>query len=279
MGGTTTAVGERASDAPLPATGRPGASAPGRRLAGGAAEMVLLRTGQFGDEHSNEVEAAESRSDVGGHYLLLVEQREAGADTMRQAPARQVLIDAAALAEQCPRWRHFCFRTIAADHGLAAVVRSHLATLVDQAAHIDQAAADSMNAVTVGLVAALLNSLDAASDREPAGLPAYHRRRIKEFVLNNLCNPLLDVDMIASAVGLSTRYVHHLFADEPVSLMQWIITKRLTHCRGQLVDHRRRHWKISQIAYGAGFNDLAHFSRSFRKHFNVSPSQLRAGAG
>jgi AraC family transcriptional regulator, positive regulator of tynA and feaB len=187
-------------------------------------------------------------------------------------------IDVAALADHCPRWRQFAFRPIAADQGLAAVVRSHLTTLAAQSANIDPAAAISMASTTVGLVAALLNSLDCRAAREPASLPAYHRKRIKEFILNNLCDPNLDVDRVAEAVGLSVRYIHHLFAAEPASLMQWIITKRLVHCHGQLVDQKRRHWKISQIAYDAGFNDLAHFSRSFRKHFNVSPSQARSGA-
>jgi len=35
--------------------------------------------------------------------------------------------------------------------------------------------------------------------------------------------------------------------------------------------------QISQIAYAWGFNDQAHFSRTFRKHFSVSPRHLRAG--
>jgi AraC-like DNA-binding protein len=32
---------------------------------------------------------------------------------------------------------------------------------------------------------------------------------------------------------------------------------------------------ISDIAYGKGFNDSAHFSRAFRGKFGISPSALR----
>ena len=34
---------------------------------------------------------------------------------------------------------------------------------------------------------------------------------------------------------------------------------------------------VSHIAYDCGFSDIAHFSRSFKSHFGVSPSQYRAG--
>jgi AraC-like DNA-binding protein len=211
------------------------------------------------------------------YSLLLIDTRETAGQGGRPMSAyASVMLEQSALAEQCPRWRQFALHPIAADNGLAAVVRSHVAMVAEQAANIDTAAASSMAPVTIGLVAALLNSLDSQVTTEPTNLPAYHRKRIKEFVLNNLCNPLLDVDMVANGVGLSARYIHQLFEDEPTSLMQWIITKRLLHCRGLLVDQKRRHWKISQIAYDAGFNDLAHFSRSFRKHFDISPSQARA---
>jgi AraC family transcriptional activator of tynA and feaB len=209
-----------------------------------------------------------------GWFLVLVEAEA----SEKMASGARVPIAAAALAERCPRWRQFAFRPIAADEGLGAVVRNHLTTLAAQAANIDPSAVATMAAMTAGLVAALLNSLDSRLAEAPVTLPTFHRRRIKEFVLDNLCDPALDIDMVSAAVGLSPRYIHQLFASEPTSLMQWIITKRLIHCHHQLVDHKRRNWKISQIAFDAGFNDLAHFSRSFRKHFNLSPSQARSAA-
>jgi AraC-like DNA-binding protein len=256
-----------------------GVAGPARRTVAAGARDLLVQIHQHDGAHLPGAADQEGASAAARYFLLLIDTGETAGQTGKSMPGQAgATLDQTALAEQCPRWRQFAFRPIAADQGLAAVVRSHIAMLAEQSANIDPAAAASMAPVTIGLVAALLNSLDVRAAAEPANLPAYHRRRIKEFVLNNLCNPMLDVDMVAEAVGLSTRYIHQLFENEPASLMQWIITKRLVHCRGLLVDQKRRHWKISQIAYDSGFNDLAHFSRSFRKFFNVSPSQARAGA-
>jgi AraC-like DNA-binding protein len=36
--------------------------------------------------------------------------------------------------------------------------------------------------------------------------------------------------------------------------------------------------RIADIAYEAGFSDLSHFNRSFRRHFGLTPSELRAQA-
>ncbi len=36
--------------------------------------------------------------------------------------------------------------------------------------------------------------------------------------------------------------------------------------------------RIADIAYEAGFSDLSHFNRSFRRHFGLTRSELRAQA-
>lgn len=101
------------------------------------------------------------------------------------------------------------------------------------------------------------------------------RERVRRFVRSQLCNPELNVEMIANAMHLSVRQIHRLFASEPLSIMQWVLLQRLENCCRDLYrpDNARR--PISEIAYEWGFSDHAYFSRVFRKHFNASPSEMR----
>ena len=87
--------------------------------------------------------------------------------------------------------------------------------------------------------------------------------------------PELNVDFIAESAGLSVRQVHRLFADEGISLMRWVWVRRLEQCHRELSQNESGKRPISDIAYRWGFNDQAHFSRSFRKHFGISPRDLR----
>jgi AraC-like DNA-binding protein len=45
-----------------------------------------------------------------------------------------------------------------------------------------------------------------------------------------------------------------------------------------LTDPRRAGEKVSAIAFAAGFHDLSHFNRAFRRRFGVTPSDVRTGA-
>jgi AraC-like DNA-binding protein len=103
----------------------------------------------------------------------------------------------------------------------------------------------------------------------------YHQDRIKQFARLNLGNPELSVELIADAVGLSPRQIHRLFANEEMSLMRWVWVQRLEQCYRELVQDVSAQRTISEIAYAWGFNDQAHFSRTFRKHYGVSPRSLR----
>ncbi len=103
---------------------------------------------------------------------------------------------------------------------------------------------------------------------------SHHRERIKKYIAAHINNPDLDVQSIAEAVGLSRRYVHKLFSNEPQHLMQWVLIQRLEHCRCELnFDHEHLR-TIGEIALAWGFHDQSHFSKAFRKHFGFTPSEV-----
>ena len=57
-----------------------------------------------------------------------------------------------------------------------------------------------------------------------------------------------------------------------------LLEKRLEKAAALLRDGDWRDRKIADIALAAGFNDLSHFNRSFRRRFGATPSDLRAAA-
>ncbi|MBL7203380.1 MAG: helix-turn-helix domain-containing protein [Desulfobacteraceae bacterium] len=99
---------------------------------------------------------------------------------------------------------------------------------------------------------------------------------IKKFINIQLRNPLLNVEMIANASHLSTRYVHLLFKDEDATAASYIREQRLQKCKQNLQDINQFNRSITDIAYSWGFNSSAHFSSSFSERFGVSPREYRA---
>ncbi len=98
-------------------------------------------------------------------------------------------------------------------------------------------------------------------------------RRVKRFIESRLSDPRLDPNLTARAIGLSIRYLNALFEAEGTSLMRYVWTRRLEHCRADL--SAKAAVPISEIAFRWGFSDLSHFSRAFRRRFGHSAREMR----
>lgn len=92
-------------------------------------------------------------------------------------------------------------------------------------------------------------------------------------------DPALTLAAIAKAHGISERYVQQLMADEGTSFTDYVLGLRLALAYRELVAPAHRARRISDIAFGAGFSDLSHFNRSFRRRYGATPSDVRRGAG
>lgn len=185
------------------------------------------------------------------------------------------------LTARWPDWRHQVATTIAGD-GVAALFVDNLRSLARHAAALRSEELQQVADATMGLLAAALAERghgDGGGDSCTARMEAYHCARIKNFVRAHLCSPDLNVAVIAQGVGLSQGHIHRLFAKEAMPLMQWVWSERLRHCYRDLASTRRRSGRsISSVAYRWGFNNAAHFSRSFRKCFGMAPREVRGQA-
>ncbi len=163
-----------------------------------------------------------------------------------------------------------------AYEGTPALFRAMFDELFALAPTLTDDVADRAADALPHVLAAAIDTVEHARDVSPSALKLLHKQRIRSFALDHLGDPGLDVPAIAEGVRLSPRYVHRLFADEPATLMKWIWAERLERCRCELATPSLRARSVGEIAYGWGFNDLAHFSRSFRERFGQSPRSLRA---
>lgn len=109
--------------------------------------------------------------------------------------------------------------------------------------------------------------------------PSTHRAsllgRIKAIVRSRLVDPTLSPAQVAAALGISSRYVNKLLAEDGTSFERHVLACRLEQCRRDLEMARLDHRRISEVAFAWGFNDPAHFSRAFRARYGISPREWR----
>jgi AraC-like DNA-binding protein len=104
------------------------------------------------------------------------------------------------------------------------------------------------------------------------------RERIKQHVGEHLADPSLTVDAIALALNCSRRQLYNAFAEEPDGVAGYILRRRLAACRAVFDDRVQAHRSITDVALSFGFQNMAHFSRVFRAHLGLPPSDYRRAA-
>jgi AraC-like DNA-binding protein len=124
----------------------------------------------------------------------------------------------------------------------------------------------------------LLSTMVATElDLAHAGADPHHElmRRIRAHIDANLHSPELNPARIAAEHFISTRHLHGLFQEQGTTVAGWIRTRRLEHCRRDLLDPVHAGRPVAAIASRWGFVDAAHFSRVFKTAFGRAPSELR----
>lgn len=162
------------------------------------------------------------------------------------------------------------------DPGRGAIARLALQTM--RCAHhelpdMNDSTASGVGDTIIQLVA--LSLLDLAGTATAASQKAQQRDRIKQHVAARLGHPDLSVDSIAAALNCSRRQLYNAFAEEPDGVAGYILNRRLQACRASFDDRAQGHRSITDIALGFGFSNMAHFSRVFRAHLGLAPSDYR----
>lgn len=143
---------------------------------------------------------------------------------------------------------------------------------------LDEQEADHLADALAHTLGAALQATARTQEAAPSRIRAVHRQRVMEHLRDNLRDSTLDAGAIAASMGLSTRYLYDIFAGDGDPLMKRVWSLRLDQCRQDLASQALRSRSIGEIAYYWGFNDVAHFSRSFKQRFGMSPRDFRRQA-
>jgi signal transduction histidine kinase/DNA-binding response OmpR family regulator len=94
-----------------------------------------------------------------------------------------------------------------------------------------------------------------------------------QIIENNIDNVLFDVTAFCQAIGMSRSNLHKkLKALTNLSTTEFIRTIRLKRASDLIEQNKGR---IEEIALESGFNDVAYFSRCFKKQFGITPKEYQ----
>jgi acetamidase/formamidase/AraC-like DNA-binding protein len=99
--------------------------------------------------------------------------------------------------------------------------------------------------------------------------------RVCQTIERRLDDPDLSPARVAHSEGISERYLQKLFEGVDDNFSHYVRERRLQRACADLANPAEGHRTISEIAYHYGFGDSAHFSRTFRARFGLSPREFR----
>lgn len=94
---------------------------------------------------------------------------------------------------------------------------------------------------------------------------------IRELIESAFAEPH-SLGSLARAAGMSRLHFAHVFRElMGISAYAYLLRRRLEAARKLLADGA----SVTDACFTAGFNNLSHFTRSFRRRFGTAPSRLR----
>ena len=155
-----------------------------------------------------------------------------------------------ALSRTLAGYAELCVRSQRASE-ISAFVGTHIVDLISHAAAVVGEMPPERASVPV-ILSMMLDYIDRHSD-----------------------DPELDAATLAIKFHCSPRYVHKLFATTDRSVGEHINDRRILACTRNLLDRDFQKKTIAEIAFTAGFRDISHFNRLFKRSNGTAPREFR----
>lgn len=176
---------------------------------------------------------------------------------------------------RCESPANMSFNTTA---GMGRVVAELCTAMALEADSLPEGARARLGAEALDLLAIAVD-MAPAQRNDADDIPRSLRlRQVKSYIEANIANPLLNPERVARDNQMSVRALHYLFKGTGVSIADYIWDRRLERCNAELQMNASRRRTVTEIALGAGFNSMSHFSSAFRKKYGVTPSDMRSAS-
>ena len=123
----------------------------------------------------------------------------------------------------------------------------------------------------VGVAYANVPQLAAAQSQSAA----FHKGQIFGYIEAHLGDGDLSPTRIASALRMTPRNLHYLFASEGETVARYILRRRLEESVRALTCVPPQRRTLTEIALDLGFGSVTHFGRAFRRCYGMTPSEYR----
>lgn len=132
-------------------------------------------------------------------------------------------------------------------------------------------AGPKLASAVLDLVAVLID-LRSGEQSEVGARQVSQFERIQRYVASNLGDHGLSNERMAACGAMSARTLNRMFAKMGTTPMRWVWQQRLEASHSALTEGRAK--SVTEVAFQFGFSELAHFSRSFKAKFGVSPEEV-----
>jgi AraC-like DNA-binding protein len=174
--------------------------------------------------------------------------------------------------QRFPRERIPVSATINSAQGLGRIATEFCAMLAVEGTKLEDDARAHLGGQLMDMLAYTLLSSERELPAAEATVQRARLRSIQRWIETHIGDPDVSLEVIASANGVSLRYLHLLFRQCEMSASEWIWNRRLQLCYDEIAKNRSR--SITAIAFDHGFNSSAHFSTMFRRKYGVAPRDI-----
>lgn len=163
-------------------------------------------------------------------------------------------------------------QTHAATRPVLKLLRAYLRSVWRAATDAGSVASEAERNI-VAMVGALVATSPDGMRR--AAWPALGPARVaamQEVIARQATQPGLHMRAVAAAVGLSERSGHLALATAGLTFTELVTEARMQHVVARLRSGEAG--RIIDVALDAGFGDVAHFNRLFRRRFGMTPRDM-----
>ena len=185
-----------------------------------------------------------------------------------------VQLPASKLLSRLPNADLLTARRIDGQSGIGRLVRENVLAFSDLA----RSANPTLQALIQNTLIDLIATGLAAQEQVSVEISSPDQQillRAKSYICQQLGDPSLDRNQVATHMGMSVRRLNDIFSKEGDSMSSYIRQLRLKGVASDLEDCRFGHQTISEIAFRFGFSNMQNFSTIFKSQYGKSPRQFR----